>query len=154
MKNLLLRPYAPADCERLANLFYDTVHTVNARDYTEEQCRAWATGQVDLAGWNRSFLENCTLVALIGDTIVGFGDIDWTGYLDHLYVHKDNQRQGIASALCDQLETMFPIAEVTAHASITARPFFEQRGYTVVRKQQVERHGVFLTNYVMKKVFQ
>ena len=38
------------------------------------------------------------------------------------------------------------------HASITARPFFEQRGYRVVRQQQVERGGVLLTNFVMEKV--
>ena len=30
--------------------------------------------------------------------IVGFGDIDKSGYLDRLYVHKDHQREGIATA--------------------------------------------------------
>ena len=40
---------------------------------------------------------------------------------------------------------------VTTHASITARPFFEQRGYRVVKEQQVERRGQMLTNYVMVK---
>ena len=40
---------------------------------------------------------------------------------------------------------------VTTHASITARPFFEARGYRVVRQQQVERQGVALTNFVMEK---
>ena len=40
---------------------------------------------------------------------------------------------------------------VTTHASITARPFFEKRGYRVVKEQQVERHGVLLTNFVMEK---
>lgn len=39
----------------------------------------------------------------------------------------------------------------TTHASITARPFFEKRGYRVVRAQQVERQGLYLTNYVMEK---
>ena len=41
--------------------------------------------------------------------------------------------------------------DIITHASITARPFFENRGYQVVREQQVERQGVFLTNYVMEK---
>ena len=36
-------------------------------------------------------------------------------------------------------------------ASITARPFFEKRGYRVIREQQVERKGILLTNYVMEK---
>ena len=31
-------------------------------------------------------------------------------------------------------------------APITARPFFEKRGYTVVKRQQGERRGVLWTN--------
>lgn len=70
-----IRTYTPTDCPELARLFYDTVHTVNARDYTQPQLDAWATGKVDLEGWNRSFLEHLTLIAVKDGNIVGFGDI-------------------------------------------------------------------------------
>ena len=30
-------------------------------------------------------------------------------------------------------------------------PSFEKRGYVVVKEQQVERWGVWLTNFVMKR---
>ena len=53
--------------------------------------------------------------------------------------------------LCDFLETLYPVDRVTVHASETARPFFERRGYRVLRPQQVERRGQVLTNYVMEK---
>lgn len=46
---MLIRPYRSADCPALAELFYETDHTVCARDYTPEQLDAWATGEVDLA---------------------------------------------------------------------------------------------------------
>ncbi len=39
----------------------------------------------------------------------------------------------------------------TVHASLTARPFFEARGYEVIRDQRVLRRGVILTNFVMEK---
>lgn len=39
---------------------------------------------------------------------------------------------------------------IVTHASITTKPFFEKRGYRVIREQQVERQGIFLTNFVMK----
>ena len=55
---MVLRPYAPSDCQALAELFHHTVHTVNAGDYTPEQLDAWSPGAVDLEGWNRSFLEH------------------------------------------------------------------------------------------------
>ena len=147
---MLIRRYAPADCRELAELFYHTVHQVNAKDYTKEQLDAWASGKVDLEQWNRSLLEHYSVVAVEDQVITGFGDIDRTGYLDRLYVHKDYQARGIATAICDALESTAQ-GNITVHASITAKPFFERRGYRVLKEQQVERQGIFLTNYVMEK---
>ena len=95
-----IREYKPADCEQLAELFYNTVHSINAKDYAEEQLNVWATGRVDLQEWNLSFLKHKTIVAIKNDEIVGFGDIDDSGYLDRLFVHKDYQGMGVASAMC------------------------------------------------------
>ena len=124
-----LRKYQPSDCAQLAELFYQTVHSVNAKDYTQEQLDAWATGEVDLQAWDASFRAHRTIIAVENGGIVGFGDMDGSGYLDRLYVHKDYQRQGVASAICDELE----------------------RFAVVVRKQEVIRRGVALTNFVMEK---
>lgn len=148
---MTLREYRPQDLAALAELFYQTVHAVNAADYTKEQLDAWASGQVDLAAWDRSLREHTSVVAVEGEGIVGFGDIDATGYLDRLYVHKDHQRRGVASAICDRLEQAAQGKRIVTHASITARPFFERRGYQVLREQRVERRGVLLANYVMEK---
>lgn len=146
-----LRKYLPTDCHILAELFYETVHTINAKDYTKEQLNVWASGNVDLEAWNQSFLEHYTVVAMEDDRIVGFGDIDRTGYLDRLYIHKNYQSRGIATSICDTLELTFPVNKLITHASITAKPFFEKRGYQAVKEQQVERNGILLTNYVMEK---
>lgn len=145
-----IRQYRQSDCKELIELFYNTVHTVNAKDYTKEQLNAWATGQVDLERWNLSLQEHYSIVAVDNNVIVGFGDIDKTGYLDRLFVHADYQGKGIATAICNQLE-QFVEGNITTHASITARLFFETRGYKVIKEQQVERQGVFLTNYMMVK---
>lgn len=149
---MLIREYIPSDCEHIAKLFYDTVHCVNIRDYTEAQVNVWSTGHVDLENWNQSFTEHYTLVAEKDNVIVGFGDIDSSGYLDRLYIHKDHQGEGIATAICDKLERTVRAGKITTHASITAKPFFENRGYIVVKEQQVERRGICLTNYVMEKM--
>ena len=131
-----IRKYTPSDLPEIAQLFYDTVHTVNAADYDDEQLDAWADGNIDMDEEN--------------GVIAGFGDIDETGYLDRLYVHKDYQGRGIGTAICERLESRVR-CKITTHASVTAKPFFRQRGYRVIRKQQVERRGVLLTNFVMEK---
>ena len=145
-----IRMYRPSDCKILTGLFYNTVHTVNARDYTEEQLNVWATGEVDLEKWNQSLQGHFSVVAVDNGTVVGFGDIDHTGYLDRLFVHADYQGKGVGTAICNQLEQAVQGTIVT-HASITAKPFFEKRGYSVMKEQSVERQGIFLTNYRMEK---
>ena len=114
---MYLRLYRPEDLESLTRLFFETIHTVNAGDYT-------------------------------------FGDMDGSGYLDRLFVHRHFQSRGTATALCDALERHAAAAGVThftTHASITARPFFSHRGYRTLREQQVVRRAVLLTNFVMEK---
>ena len=148
---MIIRQYEPTDCEDLVKLFYHSVHTINAKDYSQEQLNVWATNKIDLEVWNKSLSEHYTVVAVENNIIVGFGDIDKSGYLDRLYVHKDYQRQGIATAICDKLEQAVKVNKIITHSSITAKPFFEQRGFMVVKEQQVERGGIALTNYVMEK---
>lgn len=148
---MLIRKYQSKDCEEMAQLFYNTVHTVNAKDYTKEQLDVWATGSVDLEKWNKSFMEHYTVVAVEDEKIIGFGDMDRTGYLDRLYVHKDYQNKGVASQIVKELEGKIEAEKYITHASITAKDFFERRGYSVVKEQQVERGGILLTNYVMEK---
>lgn len=150
-EDILLRSYRPGDAKVLARLFYETIHAVNIRDYTQAQVNVWATGTVDETRWEREMLARCTVVVERDAQIVGFGDMREDGYLDRLFIHKDCQRQGIASAICDVLEREVLAPCFTTHASLTARPFFEARGYMVVKAQEVERRGVKLPNFVMKK---
>lgn len=145
---MFIREYQSSDCEEIIKLFYNTVHTVNAKDYTKEQLDAWATGRVDLNKWDQSLREHYSLVAVENEMIVGFGDIDKLGYLDRLFVHEDYQGKGIGTMICNRLEQVVSGSVIT-HASITAKTFFEKRGYRVVKEQQVERKGVFLTNFEM-----
>ena len=81
---MILRDYKTPDCAELAQLFYHTVHTVNAKDYSRAQLDAWATGKVDLEAWNKSFQAHHTVLAEMDGIIIGFGDMDETGYLDRL----------------------------------------------------------------------
>lgn len=155
-KGFRLRPYESGDLEELIALFYETVHTVNRRDYSREETDAWVPSpdSVDRDAWNASLSAHFTLVAETPEGgLIGFADLDGS-YFDRLYVHRDFQGAGVASALADALEVhAWESGEHTieVHASLTAQPFFERRGYREERKQQVLRNGVRLTNAVMKK---
>ena len=44
-KKMEIWEYRPEDCAELTRLFYDTVHTVNSKDYIPDQLDAWADGK-------------------------------------------------------------------------------------------------------------
>lgn len=149
-----IRTYKTADCAEIAELFFETVHTINAKDYSKSQLDGWANGKIDTAVWDNSFLEHNTLVAEENGIIVGFGDMDNHGYFDRLFVHKDYQGKGIARAIAAELERLSELQGISffyTHASVTAKPFFEKRGYCVVSENKVVRNGVALTNFIMEK---
>lgn len=146
-----LSEYRSSDCAQMAELFYQTVHSINAKDYTKQQLDVWATGTVDLSAWDKSFRAHKTIVAVQNRELLGFGDMDATGYLDRLYIHKDCQGRGIATAICDALEHTSAGKTFSTHASVTAKPFFLRRGYQVIREQTVLRQGIPLLNYLMEK---
>ena len=148
---MTLRPYRTGDLAAIAALFYESVHTLCRGDYTTEQLGAWATGPIDEGAWDASFRAHHTLVAEENGVLLGFADMAEDGYLDRLYVHPAHTKKGVATALVNALEAACPAAQFTTHASMTARPFFEKRGYRVEQEQQVVRRGVTLTNFVMKK---
>lgn len=144
-----IRQFEIEDCNFVSNLFYETVHTVNAKDYTAEQLSVWANNADSLKSRCNDLLKQYTLIAEINGVIVGFGSIDKSGCLDLLFVRKDYQNQGIATDLCNELEKGFFV--IKTYASITAKPFFESRGYVVVKAQEIKRCGVKLKNYEMQK---
>ncbi|WP_282940116.1 GNAT family N-acetyltransferase [Paenibacillus sp. RC67] len=152
-----VRRFQASDINQIVTLFYETVHSVNGRDYSQEQLDAWAPVDeqaLKLKAWEESMSRNMTYVAETGGVITGFSDMTVEGHLDRLYVHKDYQGQGIASALVERLEQeakRWGLTEINVEASITARPFFEKRGYRVIESQVVERRGVQLVNYKMLK---
>ena len=149
-----LRRYRTEDLPVLVRLFGETVRRVNIRDYTPAQAEAWVAGEADLLTRDEWFRRLHTLVAEEDGRIVGYGNVDGSGYLDHLFVRWDCQGRGIATALCGALEAHcrdLGLGTVTVHASRTALPFFLRRGYRVEREQQVPLRGQVLTNYAMNK---
>jgi putative acetyltransferase len=71
-----------------------------------------------------------------------------------MYVHPEHEGRGIASALLTCLEAAARrggLVRLFTEASITARPFFERRGFKVLNAQLVELRGEEFKNYRMEK---
>jgi putative acetyltransferase len=151
-----VRRYRPEETEVLMRLFYDTVHSVNSRDYTPEQIAAWAPeAALDLPTWQRRFAAKQPMVAVEGESLLGFVELDANGQIDCFYVHHEHQRAGVGTALMDAVVAegrRRRLEHLLADVSITGRAFFTHHGFKVLREQLVELRGQKLRNYVMFKL--
>lgn len=149
-----IRKYREGDAPEMAKIFYETVHSINARDYTEEQLNAWADGNIDLDEWHERFSASLTIVAESVRDLIGFANLKGDT-LDMLYMSRYYQRLGIGGELVVQLELAARrrgIRRLVTYSSITARPFFLHIGWSVVRPNTVIRNGVALSNYLMERL--
>ncbi len=148
-----IRQATPADLPQITRLFYETIQTINARDYPQDQIDDWSSWHTD-PRWSEKIASQYFIVAIHNEKIVGFASLTPTGYLDFMFTHKDHQRQGIASLLLSELEKKAiqqGNPEITTEASITAKPFFQHHGFTVRQKQRKQSRNKSLENYLMVK---
>lgn len=140
------------DEKQLNRLMYSAVHNISDSLYTQEQKEVWAP--VEMLDDDEYLSLEQTYVAVVEDSIVGFIDVQETGYINMLFVLPDWQRKGVASALLEYVEKRvltLRVATSYTHASLAARTFFEKHGFSMTSEEEVERRGVLLTRYVMKK---
>ena len=151
---VVIRPYGQADAADTLAVFLAAVTVTAAADYSPEQVQAWARPEArDLSTWHASMQRRNSYVAIVDGGLAGFSDLGPEGYIDMLFVAPRHQRRGVARQLIGYVEALAHLAqleELTANVSITARPFFEDYGFTAETEQQPVMAGVKLTNYRMK----
>jgi putative acetyltransferase len=151
-QTITVRRYLPSDAAATLRCFQRAVRGTASRDYDHRQIESWA--DVDVDAWGRRRADVDTWVAERDGELVGFTDNDDDGYIDMMFVDPDAARTGVASELLGHLVEFASArgsAELTVHASITARPFFERHRFVVDAEQNVELRGSVLTNYRMRR---
>ena len=152
-----LREATPDDAAAIAQLFFETVRRINSRDYDARQIYAWAGSAPEVERWSRRIAHVRTIVAILDGEIAGFAGFEPDGHLDTLFVHHVHQGVGIASCLLDRIEeeaTALDLDLLYTEASITARPFFERKGFRVITPQRVELRGSTFANFRMEKMLE
>lgn len=149
-----IRKYNKTDNNEIFDLFYNTVHNINTKDYSEEQVNVWAKKNTDIDSWCEKFEDTYAIIAEEDNKIVGFSNIDKDGYLDMLYIHKDYQQKHIASSLLNTIEKYSldnNIKNIRTYASITAKGFFLKNNFNLLNSNIVVRDHILLENYLMEK---
>ena len=147
--DFIIRAALQSDAVELKKLFQNTVLAINRRDYSQAEVEDWASCGDDLSN------IHYFIVAINQQSeIVGFSSITPQGYLHSMFVHKDFQGEGIATMLLNEIEQYAitnGIIRITSEVSLTARPFFEKKGYIVEEEQKRKANQLSLTNFWMAK---
>lgn len=154
-QNITVRNYNPRDVEIIMDIFIDAVTNTASKDYSPQQVKAWA--QVDRERWLKRCSNRNVWIAEIDGVAAGFTDLENDGHLDMMFVHSRFNNMGVASVLLLTVEhaaRKLNLRKIFTEASLTAKPFFEKRGFIVVTQQQVEIRSEVLSNFKMEKHFQ
>jgi putative acetyltransferase len=164
-----IRLFRLEDAGQIAQLFHDTVREVNRQDYSMDQVKAWAPDNLNFRNWAEVCANRFTYVAEDYGTkdygmkhqdtekpgaIAGFAELEPNGHIDCFYCHKNYQRCGVGTQLYQAIEAKaleLKLDRLFVEASITAKPFFQRMGFSVLKSQQVLRREQSFTNYVMEK---
>jgi putative acetyltransferase len=155
---MYVRPYRTADAAAIASVFTDSVRSAS-KDYSPEQIVAWGPDPPDVEHWRTRIAIRIGFVAEAESfeqhkgEIAGSVTLERDGHLDDLYVAPRFQRRGVAAMLYSRVEQEAQsrhLSRIFTEASITARPFFESAGFSVVSAQTVKLRGVSFTNYRME----
>lgn len=153
--DFIIRAALQSDAVELKKLFQNTVLAINRRDYSQAEVEDWASCGDDLSNIEDMIKTHYFIVAVNQQSeIVGFSSITPQGYLHSMFVHKDFQGEGIATMLLNEIEQYVitnGIIRITSEVSLTARPFFEKKGYIVEEEQKRKANQLSLTNFWMAK---
>ncbi|OOZ38069.1 GNAT family N-acetyltransferase [Solemya elarraichensis gill symbiont] len=149
-----VRRYKTGEEEALWSLLYETAHSVNSKDYSPAQIDAWAPCEKDSFQWANRLKGTNPFVAEENGELIGFAELENNGHIDCFYAAHNWQGKGVGSALLRAIEAEASsqgISSLFAEASITAKGFFQNHGFSIEGEQTVSLRGERFTNYAVSK---
>jgi putative acetyltransferase len=157
---LILRPGTTGDAPFIQRVHEASIRGAAVGIYSRAELESWATAlHMDRYIWAMNFAGQRYILAEVakgeGGKLAGF--CSWSpDRIVGLYIHPAWAGRGVATALMNQAEEAIIAAAQPAcihlAASAPARPFYEKRGYRVVRQRDWKtRGGLMIAAFDMEK---
>jgi N-acetylglutamate synthase-like GNAT family acetyltransferase len=149
-----IRRYQKGEEEAIWDVYFRATHETNSRDYHPDLLHRWAPENKDMDEWRERLAEKKPLIAIIETKIAGMAELEESGFINYFYVHPGFQNRGIGSALLTKIESEaigLGLSNLFADVSITAKSFFEKRGFSVTEARSNVILGHSAPNFSMSK---
>lgn len=149
--------YKNAYQNQLAQLYYNAVTELALPFYNSAQIDMWANYPMqNSAAFSKLLLQGNVLIAIDGNNkAVGFGQLHPNNYLSLLYISPQHSRQGIGTAIYEQLEEIAINSHqsmISVTASKLSKPLFEQLGFELIDTEIALRNNIEFERYNMVKL--
>jgi putative acetyltransferase len=143
------------DSAEIARLHRGTIRSVNSKDYPPEDIEVWS-GRAKASRVRDSHSIAVRYVAIEKGKIIGFVDISKENpeKLWGLYIHKDFIGKGVGTKLLEKIEQVakrMGAKTFEATATITAKAFYEAKGFKVIKKEKHPIEHRLLDVFVMQR---
>lgn len=91
-------------------------------------------------------------VMVENDMILGYADLQITGYIDHFFIRGGHGHKGLGSILMTYIINQAienEINELSSNVSLAAQRFFSKFGFKIVKRKEVNIKGINIENALM-----
>jgi len=123
------------DLPAIKKIFKDAIEYCCLDDYSIEDISNWVSSANNEEFWNNLLQEGHVRVLYHKDEIIGYYVLKYNEVIEHLFVHKDFQRDGIGGILLYDVEEHLKsnnYNKLYAEVSRTALPFFKANKFEIV----------------------
>lgn len=121
-----VRRYQPGEEMILYEIFSTSIHHNAKGYYNQDQLRAWAGEDISEDQWVKRIHGISPFVVEENDEIIGYGDLQSDGYIDHFFIKGGHSGQGVGRYLMNyiiELAIHKNIKILSADVSLAAKDF-------------------------------
>ncbi|WOT06188.1 GNAT family N-acetyltransferase [Shewanella youngdeokensis] len=162
---LKIIPYQKCYARQVSQLYHLAINSIENSVYSQAEKQAWSYAPRSEYHWHKRLSRSKSWLMIDDErtqlglpVCCGMINIEThfhsLGYIDSLYVHPDYQRQGIAAALFNQLQSwarITKVRELSVDASKLSKPLFLTHGFKQRHRSYQEKRGQIIMGFLMSK---
>lgn len=149
-----VRNFRRGEERALGRLFFQALHSLEARDKADQAVEMLAPDEFDKVLWLSDIPAKRPFVAEVDGDIAGFATLGEPGRIEDFYVLPDMAGKGVGDALVQHVEVIArrqELPELYANVCRQAEPFFHQHGFYAARRSNRFVNGLRIPHTHMRK---